>query len=117
MSEDQELQALEPIFHRSPRGSSRAVFEQMTAADYWEVGASGRVYDRTFVLDTVARRYEIDEEEPHMVVHDFMARQLSERTWLVTYELHQDDRISRRATIWERRESGWCALYHQGTLA
>ena len=45
------LQAREPIFHRPELGTSRVNFERMTDESFWEVGASGRVYDREFVLD------------------------------------------------------------------
>lgn len=117
MAEWDELRALEPIFHRSPRGSDRAVFEALTDSAYWEVGASGRVYDRSLVLDTLTRRYAEQQDEPELVVDDFAARRLAEEVWLVTYELRQGKRVSRRATLWERREAGWCALYHQGTMA
>ena len=46
-----ELREREPLFHRREHGASRADFEAMTAADYWEVGASGRIYDRKTCLD------------------------------------------------------------------
>lgn len=60
---ERELRALEPIFHRSPAESSRRHFESMTAEDFFEVGASGRVHSRDLVLDTVARRYAEREAE------------------------------------------------------
>jgi hypothetical protein len=44
------LRSREPIFHRPEHGTTRADFEAMTADDFWEVGASGGVYDRAFVL-------------------------------------------------------------------
>lgn len=45
------LSAREPIFHRAEFGTTRADFEKMTAEDFWETGASGRIYSREFVLD------------------------------------------------------------------
>ena len=41
-----ELVAREPIFHRPEWGTGREDFARMTAPDYWEVGASGKVYER-----------------------------------------------------------------------
>ncbi len=111
----EELRSLEPIFHRVEAGSGREAFEAIASPDFLEVGASGQVYDRDFVLDTLARRH----SQPHddrWQIHDFEARELSDDLWLVTYELDQDGRRSRRATIWRRTESGWMAEYHQGTL-
>lgn len=111
-----ELRELEPIFHRSPDGSPRAVFERMTAPDYWEVGASGRVYDRDFVLATIAERYARRVPDGGLTVTDFAARPLGGDSWLVTYALDQDGRTSRRSTIWTDTGEGWLAVYHQGTL-
>jgi hypothetical protein len=47
----------EPIFHRPELGTTRADFENMMMADFWEVGASGRRYSRDYVLDTLEERY------------------------------------------------------------
>jgi len=111
----EQLRALEPIFHRSPANSGREVFEAMTAADFWEVGASGRVYARDFVIDTLVDRYATPHDDP-WIIRDFTARPLGGSSWLVTYELDQSGRRSRRSTIWSRTADGWVARYHQGTL-
>jgi hypothetical protein len=37
-------------------------------------------------------------------------------TYLFTYTLHQNERQTRRATIWHRTPVGWQILYHQGTI-
>lgn len=110
------LRDLEPIFHRSPSGSGREVFEAMLVPDFWEVGASGQVYEREFVLATVAQRYADGVAEGSLEVSDFVARRLAGDTWLVTYDLDQDGRRSRRSTIWTLGPQGWQAVYHQGTL-
>jgi hypothetical protein len=110
-----QLRILEPIFHRSPPGSGRSVFERLTVDDYWEVGASGRVYDREFVLDVLEQRYAAPQDDP-WEVSDFAARPLGADTWLVTYRLDQAGRLTRRATIWRQTTDGWAAVYHQGTL-
>ncbi|MES1153696.1 MAG: DUF4440 domain-containing protein, partial [Rhodanobacter sp.] len=47
------LRRREPIFHRPEFGSTRADFERMAAADFWEIGASGRRYSRAHVLDVL----------------------------------------------------------------
>ncbi len=111
----EQLRALEPVFHRCAPGSGRSVFERMTVADYWEVGASGRVSDRELVLDVLEQRYADPQEDP-WEVSEFAARKLSADTWLVTYRLDQAGRLSRRATVWRQDSDGWVAVYHQGTL-
>jgi hypothetical protein len=111
-----ELSAREPIFHRPEFGTSRADFERMTAEDFWETGASGRRYSREFVLDELERRF----AGPHNDVwetRDFYCRKLGKDTYLLTYTLLQDNqRLTRRATIWERSNDGWKIVYHQGTI-
>jgi hypothetical protein len=52
-----ELRDREPIFHRPGHGTWRADFEAMTVIDYWEVGASGTIYDRETCLVELERRY------------------------------------------------------------
>ena len=83
----EELEGLEPVFHRPEHGTTRRDFERMTDRDFVECGAS-----------------------------DFDHRELAKDVYLVTYTLAQGARITRRSTIWQRRADGWCALYHQGTL-
>ena len=39
-----ELVSREPIFHRPELGTARHDFDNMMVADYWEVGASGRLH-------------------------------------------------------------------------
>jgi hypothetical protein len=42
---------------------------------------------------------------------------LSEDTYLLTYTLLQDNqRLTRRATIWQKTPDGWKIVYHQGTM-
>jgi hypothetical protein len=111
-----ELSRREPIFHRPEFGTTRADFEGMTADDFWEVGASGRRYSRTAVLDALEKRY----AAPHADVwetFDFNCRKLASDVFLLTYTLIQDKvRRTRRSTIWQRTAEGWKIVYHQGTV-
>ncbi len=117
MTEAEALEALrarEPIFHRPELGTSRAHFERMTDTAFWEVGASGRVYDRGFVLDNLERRYSIPHDD-EWDVSEFACTALENSVFLVTYLLKQGQRLSRRSTLW-RYAGEWKAVYHQGTL-
>lgn len=110
-----ELMAREPLFHRPEFGTSRADFQGMISEDFWEVGASGRRYDREYVLDILEERH----RKPHQDLWEaaeFECRPVGDNTYLLTYLLRQGDRITRRATIWRGANGMWKALYHQGTL-
>ena len=113
-----ELRSREPIFHRPEWGTTRAAFEAMTSDDYWEVGASGAVYDRRTVLDELERRYDDPAYDPldGMEVTDLACRPAGGGVWLVTYRLAQGPRLTRRLTVWRRTGDRWVALYHQGTI-
>jgi hypothetical protein len=54
-----ELISREPIFHRPEWGTTRAHFKNITTADFWEVGASGRRCSREDVLAELERRQQI----------------------------------------------------------
>lgn len=110
------LIAREPIFHRPGFGATPAEADAIMAVDYFEIGASGRRYDRAYVLAELTRRVAAPREEA-WEASDFACRALAPDVFLLTYRLVQNDaRVTRRATIWERAGERWRALYHQGTL-
>ena len=112
------LRAREPIFHRREHGTTRADFAAMMAPDYWEVGASGQIYDRATVLAELDRRFGDPAYDPMagLEVSDFACRDAGGHTWLVTYHLRQGDRRTRRVSVWRRTNGTWLLLYHQGTV-
>jgi hypothetical protein len=110
-----ELSAREPIFHRPEHGTKRADFELMTDAEFWEVGASGRRYSRTHILDILEERVAQSIEE-NWETQDFFCQEIAPDTYLLTYTLLQGSRTTRRATLWRRTSGGWRIVYHQGTI-
>jgi hypothetical protein len=110
------LRAREPIFHRPEFGTSRAAFDAMMDAGFWEVGASGRRYSREHVLDTLEARHSAPHDDA-WETSEFQCVELGARTYLLTYTLVQDRvRVTRRTTIWRRTDAGWKIVYHQGTV-
>ena len=109
------LRRREPIFHRPEFGGTRADFERMAAADFWEIGASGRRYSRAHVLDVLEHRAP-DPAEHTWKTRDFHCRELGANIYLLTYTLEQGERVSRRSTIWRRHGDEWVIVFHQGTL-
>ncbi len=111
-----ELAPREPIFHRANVYRTQADFDHLMAPTYWEVGASGRRYSRAFILTHLAANTPVDADAAGWTTSDFTCGPLGHETYLLTYTLAQGDRLTRRATIWQRTESGWQILYHQGTV-
>jgi hypothetical protein len=112
----EELRRREPIFHRQVFGKNVADFKRAMAADYWEVGASGRRYIGDFILNALEHYPPVDAEATGWKCSDFGLRRLGESTYLLTYTLSQGERLTRRATIWQSTDDGWRILYHQGTV-
>lgn len=110
----------EPLFHRRDLVSTRADFERETAPDFWEVGASGRRYDRETVWAALAPRYAagpVDEADTWRL-SDAQVRPAGAGAYLLTYTpAGPGDRLTRRLTAWQGSTAdGWTALYHQGTV-
>lgn len=111
-----ELLAREPIFHRPELGTTRDAYLAMTDDGFWEVGASGRVYDdREWAIDELVRRGKVEGDES-WTVSDVRCRELGNQTYAFTYQLDQAGRLTRRLTLWSRESGDWKILYHQGTL-
>jgi hypothetical protein len=113
----EELRRLEPIFHTREFGTTTADFERRMAADYFEVGASGRRYSRAFILATLAENAPEDAAAAGWECSGFGLRCLGPDTYQMTYTLRQWQRVTRRATLWRKNGEGWQILYHQGTIA
>lgn len=111
----EELRAREPIFHRPELGTTRADLMAQTADDFWEVGASGRRYGREFVLNVLEARFSAPHDDP-WETSDFHCRELGPDTYALTYTLQQNERVTRRLTIWRKRNGAWQILFHQGTV-
>lgn len=114
----EQLRRREPVFHQAEFCGTRALLERSTAPEFWEVGASGNVYTREHVLDTVEARFRdgTEEDTSDWTITDFTVTPLSRDTQLVRYLLTQGDRRTRRASIWRRADVGWQIVYHQGTV-
>ncbi|STX81609.1 Uncharacterized protein conserved in bacteria [Legionella busanensis] len=114
----EELKQREPIFHHPDKfGNTREVLESMTVEDFWEVGASGAIYDRDFVIKTLLERYNDPNYKDDWQTSDFKCREIAKDNYLLTYTLVQDQaRVTRRSTLWRREKNRWLIVYHQGTI-
>lgn len=110
-----ELLAREPVFHKPQFGMSREALLMQTAEDFWEVGASGAVYEREHVIEEVARRGKVAGDED-WVMDEIRLRELCVDTFALTYRLDQAGRLTRRVTLWRQDRGEWRVLYHQGTV-
>jgi hypothetical protein len=112
-----ELAAREPIFHRREFGTSRADLERMTDSNFWEIGASGRVYQRSYAIETSLARYANGPEPHDWPCRDFTITVLADGLFLLSYILEEPQRVTRHSTIWRLTDEGWKIVFHQGTPA
>lgn len=110
-----ELAAREPIFHQREFGTNREDLLKMTADDFWEIGASGKIYGRDFVIETLLERYKTPEPDDWSCT-DFWIRPLAENLYQLNYVLQQPDRRTRRTTLWRKKDEVWQIVFHQGTV-
>ena len=118
-SQRHELIRREPIFHHPDLIWDASSFDDQIADDFNEVGASGRRYSRSEVkeiilgrlegtrADSLADGYRIEEAESHILADDVVQ---------ILYILRTPSRVTRRSTLYRRRDSTWQAVFHQGTV-
>jgi hypothetical protein len=111
----QELSAREPIFHRREFGTTPTELERMTDDLFWEIGASGNVYHRSYVIERLSERYSQGEELHDWPCRDFTITPLANGLYLLSYVLEEPERVTRRSTIWRLSDEGWRIVFHQGT--
>ncbi len=114
----EELTTREPIFHHPDKfGKTKQDIENQMCDEFWEVGASGNVYTKQDVIESLHDRYSDPNYQDIWEAKDFELTQIALDNYLLTYILIQDkSRVTRRSTIWRKVNGQWKILYHQGTI-
>ena len=112
----ERLRELEEQLWRPETRYSWVFMETVLAADFVEVGSSGRVYDRRETIEAVPQHPEVELPLP-----EFAVRSLSQSAAIVTYRSVQrlpdgTTRRASRASVWIAAGDKWAIAYHQGTL-
>ena len=114
----EELKIREPIFHHPEKfGKTKQDIENQICDEFLEVGASGNVYTKQDVIETLLERYNNPDYEDIWEARDFAITKIAQDNYLLTYVLIQDKtRVTRRSTLWRHIHGDWKILYHQGTI-
>ncbi|MDT9000691.1 DUF4440 domain-containing protein [Paucibacter sp. APW11] len=88
----------------------RARLDTLIADDFVEHGASGRIWTKPELLDTMSKWPVACRQ-----VEDFSAQPVAEDLALVRYRCERLGRHSLRASLWRRGPRGWQIIFHQGT--
>ncbi|MCF8462828.1 MAG: hypothetical protein K9G11_02850 [Rickettsiaceae bacterium] len=113
-----ELKSREPIFHHPEKfGKAKQDIENQMCDEFWEIGASGNVYTKQDVIETLLDRYQRPYTSDIWEAKDFALTKIAQDNYLLSYILIQDKtRLTRRSTLWRRVNGDWKILYHQGTV-
>lgn len=113
-----ELISREPIFHHPDKfGKTRQDILNLMCEEFWEVGASGNVYTKEDIIETLLERYDDPDYQDVWEAKDFAIIEIASNNYLLTYVLIQDKmRATRRSTLWRYEDKKFKILYHQGTV-
>lgn len=96
----------------SPEVRSRAEsVGELLAPEFFEVGQSGRRWERSEIIAEVSTDDGVPAEPTHV-----RATLVGSGLVLVTYDLASGETTTvRRTTLWRHSTDGWKAVFHQGT--
>jgi hypothetical protein len=84
---------------------------ELLSEDFREFGASGRIWDRATLLDTLSA-----EPPYHITSENFECQRLSGDLALLTYVAANPARKTLRSSLWRLEGDRWRVLFHQGTV-
>ena len=119
LSHEAELVEREPIFHHRELIWDEKSFDEQVAEDFSEISASGTCYRRSEVKKIVLGRLagtHLDSLSTGYRIEDAHVVPLGAGVVQVRYTLHGQGRVTRRSTVYRHEESGWKAVFHQGTV-
>ena len=108
---DLELQLLQPQVR-----ASAAELDGLLHPDFCEFGASGRKWDRSETITSLAGGQPPGGNAPATDL-EITGTRLAGDVVHVTYLSLRDRRYARRSSIWRRTDAGWRLYFHQRTPA
>lgn len=112
----QQLIALEQLLVQPATRLSAELLNRYLANDFYEIGASGRCFGKTDVLERLPT-----ETPPVITQQDFdcrvLAEGLAQLTYRATIQRQGEDTVaySIRSSIYRFNGENWQMIFHQGT--
>ena len=110
MSLEETLIALERSLHDPSIRENPEAVSTLLSRDFFEFGASGRVWSRAAILDALAT-----EDPSEITSRDYVCQPLSPDVTLLTYISETQERRVLRSSLWRLEENQWRLVFHQGT--
>jgi ribonuclease HI len=95
----------DPLLRADPEAVSR-----LLSPDFFEFGASGRVWSREAILAHLAT-----EDPAEITSRDYICQPLSAEITLLTYISETPARRVLRSSLWRLEGEHWRLVFHQGT--
>lgn len=114
-----EIRPLEESLFRKGLRRSRAEAEKLLTEDFFEFESSGRTYHREDMIALLMQEG-VNEPSEALSFDNYSLNPISANAVLLTYRTCRKqpgglDRHVLRSSIWQRSESGWKMMFHQGT--
>lgn len=105
-----ELRLLDPAVR-----SSAQLMDELLDPDFHEIGASGRLWSRSEIINAVVEG--ADPSDEPIKATDITGVLLAPGLVHLTYVSDNAGRRARRSSLWRWSEDGWRVYFHQGTLS
>jgi len=113
------LRTAETALLKAQQRGDRDAVAALLAADFEEIGSSGRHYDRASILAAIGSAKIGSAQLEDFEISDFRLRQLAKDLVLVHFRtrLRRGDSVlhSARSSLWRREDGLWRMAFHQGT--
>ena len=107
------IEALEQSLLSASVRQSTEQLNKLIADDFYEIGASGKTYDKKNILS----RLPLEQNDDLLgKVIDFEIYQISENLIRANYTLEEKTRRTLRTSIWKRQNDNYQMIFHQGIL-
>lgn len=93
--------------------NNRARALELLAPDFCEIGASGRVWDRSSVIELLDSQAADGRE---IEITGLSGRVLADGLILARWDSAHEGRRARRTSLWRHDTHGWRLVHHQGTM-
>ena len=104
------VKAMETALASKEVRSDRHRLSELIHDDFQEFGKSGRVYDKTMILNDLPEWEYIETK-----LFDFNCVELAHNVILVRYKSKVDREHANRSSVWVKENGHWQLIHHQGT--
>lgn len=90
--------------------SDRRVLSGLLRDDFFEIGTSGRTYDKPLLIQML-----LESGHEPVATHGMKARLLADGVGLVTYHTAGEGGGAYRSSVWIKGDGRWQIVFHQGS--